>query len=173
MRSAALALSASVLVAGCGWFGGGAGKPEGPPPVSGLEAMLRPIGGSAVQGNANFSARSGGVTMRVQLHGSPGTQYRVVVHANGNCSSPNGFSAGPPLLPPGAATVDARPFTTNGEGSGDLTVRLDGYALSGPSSIDGKSVVVHEGARGSLETKPDVPNDRVACGVIGPLQTLF
>lgn len=149
------------------------GNREAPSRVSALEAPLRSIGGSAVTGSVRFSARADGVTVIAQIHGSPGAQYRLAVHANGNCSSPNGFSAGPPLPPPGASAVDARPFTANTEGNASQTVRLPGYTLDGPQAIEGKSVVVHEGTRGSLEAQPDRPNDRVACGVIGPLQTLF
>ncbi len=36
----------------------------------------------------------------------------------------------------------------------------------------GKSVVVHDGATGSLEAQPGVRNNRVACGVIGTVKPL-
>jgi Cu/Zn superoxide dismutase len=53
------------------------------------------------------------------------------------------------------------------------TIRLPGYRIEGPDGIMGRSVVVHAGAQGSLEAQPGVPNDRIACGVIGPLRSLF
>lgn len=175
LRAAVAGAIGVAALAGCGMFGGSSGK-DAPPTPPRLEAQLRPIGGSVVTGSVLFSARGDGVSMLVTMRGSPGAQYRVVIHANGNCSSRNGFSAGPPWSPPGASTPlaeQARPFTANGEGSASLTTRVSGISTTGPNSIDGKAVIVHEGTRSSLEAVPDVPNERVACGIIGPLQSLF
>ncbi len=64
-------------------------------------------------------------------------------------------------------------MSTNTDGVGTITTRLSGVALDGPAGINGKSVVIHMGF-GSLEAQPGVPNDRVACGVIGnPINRLF
>ena len=46
-------------------------------------------------------------------------------------------------------------------------IRLAGYQFTGPDGVVGRSVVVHDGGRGTIVAKPDVPNDRIACGVIG------
>ncbi|MEP7208648.1 MAG: superoxide dismutase family protein [Casimicrobiaceae bacterium] len=143
----------------------------------GLGASLKPVGGSAVQGAVGFKARSNGVTMVVALNGLAPGRYRVMVHANGICTSPNGFSAGPPWHGPGGDAApmlrDAPIVTTNSEGSAALTVYLPGATLEGPNGVLGRSVVVHQGSTGPLEAVPDVPNGRIACGVIGPIAPLF
>ncbi len=99
----------------------------------------------------------------------PGS-YKVVIHANGLCNSPNGFSAGPPWAPEGMKPpLPNRVVMATTDGNAELTVRIDGLALEGPQSIEGKAVVVHDASARSLEAQPGVPNGRVACGVIGPL----
>ncbi|MEP6657234.1 MAG: superoxide dismutase family protein [Betaproteobacteria bacterium] len=142
----------------------------------GLEASLRALGGSAADGSVRFISRGDGVTMLVQISGVPPGVYRVLVHANGNCSSPNGFSAGPPWSPPGAAAPLSEripSLTLGNESSAGMTLHLSGVAVEGPNGLAGKSVVLHEGALGRIDAAPDVPNRRLACGVIGPLRTLF
>lgn len=141
--------------------------------ISGLEASLVPIAGSAATGSARFVARGESSTMLVQINGLPPGRFRILVHASGNCSSPNGFSAGPPWSPAGASAplYDRLPILTpNTEGTGTLTVRLPGVLLR---DLEGKSVVVHDSATGPFTAEPDVRNDRIACGVIGPLKTLL
>jgi Cu-Zn family superoxide dismutase len=136
-----------------------------------VEAKLVPTGGSAVTGAAVLRAFDGGVVMTVSFTNIGAGAYRVVVHANGNCSSPNGFSAGPPWAPPGV-TVVSETYSKNDD-AGALVVRLPGYRVEGPNGVMGRSVVVHVGAMGSLDAQPGVPNNRIACGVIGPPGSIF
>jgi len=136
-------------------------------------ARLTPTGGSAMTGGASFRPYDGGVVIVVSLAGGTPGQWRVVVHANGNCTSPNGFSAGPPVNLPGTAMPAAVQASTSANGGAEIATRLPGLTLEGPASIVGKSVVVHAGALGSLEAQPGVPNNRVACGVIEARPSLF
>jgi Cu-Zn family superoxide dismutase len=143
---------------------------------SGLTARLLPIGGSAATGGAAFVQYPNSVGMDVSIYGMRVGVYRAVIHADGNCSSPNGFSAGPPWSPPGVApplTAQVRSFVLNKDSSAELSVRLTGVTLDGPNGLLGRSVVIHEGSEGSLQAVPGIPNGRVACGVIGPVQALF
>jgi Cu-Zn family superoxide dismutase len=135
-----------------------------------IGAQLVPKGGSAIKGRVIFERRQGGVTMMAQVHGALTGVYRVAIHANGNCSSPNAFSAGPPWAPPGRA-VEAWTGTTDNAGMMLLTVRIDGVVIDGPDGIMGRSVVVHYGALGPLDTQPGARNERVACGVIGTISS--
>ena len=59
------------------------------------------------------------------------------------------------------------------QGTATLSTRVPGLALSGPAGIEGHSVVLHASQFGPLDAVPGVANDRVACGVIGPIPTLF
>jgi Cu-Zn family superoxide dismutase len=143
---------------------------------SGLSAPLRALGGSAANGAVAFKQLDNGVALDLSIYGLRVGRYRVVIHTTGICSSPNGFSAGPPYSPPGVVPPLDRqlsPFWIYNDNSSEVSVRLTGVSLDGPNSILGRSVIVHEGAEGSLEAVPDVRNGRVACGIIGPVPALF
>jgi len=152
----------------------GTAKPV--PKEDALEAVLMPIGGSAANGTAFFGATGDGVAMRVHALNLPEGLYRVVIHTTGNCSSPNGFSAGPPLVLPGASAhvmANMPPAYAGPDGVLTIVVRLAGVQLRGPNGVEGRSVVLHYGAQGSLLAQPDVPNERVACGVVGAARSLI
>ena len=62
------------------------------------------------------------------------------------------------------------------ENGADFSQRVPGLTLTGPTGVSGRSAVIHQGWNGPLDAVPDVPNDRVACGVFGdvlPLPTFF
>jgi Cu-Zn family superoxide dismutase len=172
-RIAAGALMA-LAVAGCQT--GNESSPERTQASAGLEAKMMPVGGSAANGSVVVSPTGSGIQMRVYVQSLPMMRYRVVIHANGNCSSPNGFSAGPPLVLPGAAehvmASAGTGFPLN-DGALTMVLRIPGVRLDGSDGILGKSVVVHAGDSSSLDAVPGVPNDRVACGVIVPAASLF
>jgi Cu-Zn family superoxide dismutase len=138
------------------------------------EARFIPIGGMSMTGAAVLHEYDGGVQMKVNFNGPGPGRYRVMIHATGNCSSPNGFSAGPPWAPPGVPLAEEGfPFIKNDD-SASVVVRLAGYKLTGPDGVVGRSVVVHDTGRGTIVAQPGVPNDRIGCGVIGkPTRTLL
>jgi Cu-Zn family superoxide dismutase len=141
--------------------------------ISGLEARVAPINGSAATGSVRFVARADGSTMLVQIDGlSPG-RYRLLVHAIGNCTSPNGFSAGPPWSPEGSSKplYDRLPvLTANSAGNASMTVRLPDVSMQ---ALLGKSVVLHDSIDGPFTAEPGARNDRIGCGVLGPMHTLL
>jgi Cu/Zn superoxide dismutase len=141
--------------------------------ASGAVARLGFAGGSAVGGSANFQPVDGGVVVLVALWTGTSGRWRAVIHATGNCTSSNAFSAGPPLMVPGLAEPVSIPIVTGVEGRGDTTLRIAGLAIDGPAGINGRSVVVHAGALGPLDAQPGVANGRVACGVIETARPLF
>jgi len=143
------------------------------PPAPVVVARLGPTGGSTMNGSVSFWAIDGGVGMGVTVANVQTGQWRVVIHANGNCTSPNGFSAGPPLEVPGVPSPIAVNVATGDYMMGGGTFRLRGLALEGPNGIMGRSVVVHAGVVGSLEAVAGVPNNRYACGVIESTRPLF
>jgi len=158
-------LVAACLLGGCESKGGDA-KGASPPTMA--EARFRPIGGSSLTGAAILSAYDGGVRMQVNFNGRAAGQYRVMIHATGNCSSPNGFSAGAPWAPPGVPLREEGFPILKNDDTAVFVVRLPGYRIDGPDGVLGRSVVVHDGALGSLSAQPGVPNNRIACGVVGP-----
>ena len=137
-------------------------------------ARLAPIGGSAVRGSVTFRPDEGGVVVIANFGGVGAGPHRVAIHMNANCTSPNGFSAGAPMLLPGSsAPVVVTVRTEGSEGTVSTVTRIAGLTMEGPAGLDGKSVVVHAGAVGPLDALPGVPNGRLACGLIGPITTLF
>ena len=54
---------------------------------------------------------------------NPG-RYRVAIHAQGNCTSPNGFSAGAPWVPPGANGPLVIEFAVDQGGSAMANLQL-------------------------------------------------
>ena len=161
LRAALVAALASVL-ASCA----SDEEAKKPPPDPGVGARMRPTSGSAIHGLVTFQPYDGGVAAAVSVWaGNPGSM-RVVIHSTGNCTSPNGFSAGPPWIPPGATQPVMIRISVSDNQYGTTTARLPGIRIEGPDGVRGKSVVVHLGTSSSLDAQPNVPNNRIACGVI-------
>lgn len=161
---------AALLLGGCA--GGGEGPSDAGPFGSRsdtLEATLRSLGGTAATGTVRVAQTAKGTSLSVYfVNVNPG-RYRVAIHAQGNCTSPNGFSAGAPWVPPGASGPLVIEFAVDQGGSATLSQNVPGLTLTGASGVSGRSAVIHEGGTGTLEAVPDRPNNRVACGVFGPV----
>lgn len=166
MRRLSALATCALFLAACSTPGGVEIFPEG----ASQEAPMRGIGGVATSGSVVVSPLKDGVLMRVSLVNLPvGKAYRTVIHEEGNCSSPNGYSAGPPLVLPGETqhvTAEWPPVVLFRDEMFITVLRLRGVQMTGPNGISGKAVVVHVGD-GSLDAQPGVPNNRIACGVIG------
>jgi Cu/Zn superoxide dismutase len=160
---AAIALMLSVALAGCETAATINAKifSRGP----GLGGRIHALGGSAAKGFIVVSRREGGATLIVNLNDvGPGT-YRVVFHMNGNCSSRNGFSAGPPWAPPGGE-VRTYEGAMGVDGLLNMSIPISGLLIDPPDGILGRSVVVHDTTSSSLDAEPDVRNNRIACVVL-------
>jgi Cu-Zn family superoxide dismutase len=168
-RRAALASGLAGLLASCASDDTGTRNSQ-PAPIIG--AQLRPLSSSTANGLVTFEPTAGGLKANATLYAGRQGQWRIVIHSTGICTSPNGYSAGPPLIVPGATQPPTIVMTTTEDGIGIDTVRLPGLSIDGPSGIMGKSVVVHFGTAGSLEAEPGVRNNRVACGIIGTVKPL-
>lgn len=169
---------AAALLAGCG----SSRDLQG---LQGLSAYEERDPGLVAQMHSRSSAVTGAIRVfdyrdgvQVQLAVSnliPGS-YRLALHERGNCSSPNLFSAGPAWAPPGSAkpAADLFPgFTAGEEGQvSGYVVYLKGVSTSGPTSIKGRSFVIHYGDRVG-EAFPGQPNNRMACGVLVDGKALF
>ena len=186
-RSAFASIAAMLLLASCSstgtatldprtWFGSNKSEPK---PVTrespGVEARLKAIG-TSINGTVRVRESGDLLVVRAELvNAMPGTSYRLVFHSNGNCSSPNGFSAGPPWSPPGAKEPPGRlvpEVYVNSEGNGILTARLRGVGMGGDAGLLNRSVLVYQGS--FVETpKPDVANNVVACGAFVRATALF
>jgi Cu/Zn superoxide dismutase len=172
-RWALAAVAAALLLGGCS----GTREVEDNSGILGsrtdtLEARLVPVGGSITRGTVRVAQTAKGTQLSVYLYNVPAGTYRVAIHADGNCTSPNGFSAGPPWGPPGASQPVVITFAV-GENGADLSQPVPGLTLRGPTGVTGRSAVIHQGWNSALEAVPDLPNDRVACGAFSPVLPVF
>jgi superoxide dismutase, Cu-Zn family len=141
-------------------------------------AVLAPVGGSGVRGAVQF--RQDGPTVRIvaDLSGLAPGPHAFHVHSYGDCTAPDGESAGGHFNfvgdVPAVSHGEAKRITGN---LGELVAGADGKAhfegevplasLNGALGIAGRSVVVHE--KGNDPSKPPLgaAGAREACGVIG------
>lgn len=138
----------------------------------GQVAPLRAIGGSAVFGKIRVVDRGDGASVLVSMMNVPPGDYRIAFTERPNCSSPNGFSAGAPWAPPGKDARNLIPIQrVSSEDRVELSLRVPTVKTTGPYGVAGHSVVVYAGSR-VTDARPDVPNERMACGVFEPAQQL-
>jgi Cu-Zn family superoxide dismutase len=140
-------------------------------------AVLHPTEKSNVSGTVSFTQTAGGVQVSAKISGLALGKHGFHIHQFGDCSAPDGTSAGGHYNPDGHP--HAGPYSKKRH-MGDLGnleaepsgraqyLRLDKYlTLDGPKSIIGRAVIVH--AREDDLTSQPTGNagGRMACGVIG------
>lgn len=145
-----------------------------------LAAQLSPASGSQVKGTVTFTPAADGTKIVIDLTGLKPGKHGLHIHEKGDCSAPDASSAGPHFNPghshhggPDTAERHAGDFgNVEADASGKVHVELKDkkMKLTGPASIVGKSVVVHE-KEDDLKTDPSGNSGaRVACGVIGAIK---
>jgi superoxide dismutase, Cu-Zn family len=173
------AMVAMLAVAGCAT----SGEPGLAPAPSataasvaslGQVAQLRAIGGSAVNGKIRVVDRGDGAMVTIAAFNLPIGEYRVAIQQTPNCTSPNGFSAGPAWAPAASRRKPADLLPTlyaNANGTAQASVQVPGLRATGVNGVAGRSVVIYAGPR-VTDARPDVPNERIACGVFELTRTL-
>ncbi|CAN5323046.1 hypothetical protein BH24PSE2_BH24PSE2_01020 [soil metagenome] len=161
---------------------------SGPGPrVTAAVARLAPTEGHSVQGEVRFELASAGlasaemdgagVLVTGTIEGLAAGKHGFHVHELGDCTAPDGASAGghfnPDDQPHGGPDQAARHAGDLGNieaaegGSVTLDLQDDRLAMTGAQSIIGRALVVHAQAD-DLKSQPSgKAGARVACGVIG------
>ena len=142
-------------------------------------AVLHPLGESKVSGTVRFLEKEDGVQVTADIKGlPPNSTHGFHIHEFGDCSAPDGASAGGHYNPEGHqhAGPDAQQrhagdlgnVKSDDEGAAKLDVMLNGVTIAGAKNpIVGRSVVLHQKAD-DLKTQPSGDSGaRIACGVIG------
>lgn len=148
------------------------------PPVQHAIAVLHPTQGSQAHGVVRFEARDGpGLRVVAQLEGLEEGPHGSHVHLLGDCSAPDGTSAGTHFnfrgsskSPPadiGRITGNLGDIVAGSDGKGRLEAELPNASLQGPFSILGRSVIVHARANDPSQPPIGAAGSRRACGVIG------
>jgi len=148
-----------------------------PAPVSKAVAVLNPLGGSGVTGTVTFTRAEGGVKVSAHLKGLTEGAHGFHIHQYGDCSAPDGTSAGGhfnPTAQPHAGPTAASRHTGD---MGNVVASKDGTAtleyvdthasFEGENSILGRGVIVHEKADDLTSQPTGAAGGRVACGIIG------
>lgn len=139
--------------------------------------VLVPTEGSEVRGTITFEMADGGVVVKGQITGLTPGEHGFHVHEWGDCSAPDATSAGSHFNPTSAQHGAPGAEQHHLGDLGNVTAGEDGVAtvetthrflqLSGPQSIVGRGLIVHEKAD-DLTTQPTGDaGGRVACAVIG------
>ncbi len=135
---------------------------------------LQPLQQSSATGTVTFLETKAGVKVQYNIRGlGKNARHGFHIHEKGDCSSPDGKSAGPhyhKIAETGGTSSDnPQKFAgdmpelkadKNGEASGSFFMRH--ISLSEQNPIIGRAVIVH-GGKDDI-TKPSAP--RIACGKI-------
>lgn len=141
------------------------------------QARLQPTQGSSVQGMVRFTTqKDGSVRVQGSVQGLvPNTEHGFHVHEKGDCSAPDGTSAG------GHFNPNNVPHARHGSGhAGDLpSLRADGTGTAsfdfssrsitvgqGPTNVVGRGVIVHKDADDYTTQPTGNAGARLACGVV-------
>lgn len=142
--------------------------------------VLYPTEGNEVMGTVTFTKADSGVVVVADVQGLTPGKHGFHVHQYGDCSAPDGKSAGGHFNPEdkdhGGPHADMRHVGD----LGNLEADQDGKAhyemtdtkisLSGEHSIIGRAIVVHAGEDDLSSQPTGAAGARVACGVIGIAQ---
>ncbi len=142
-------------------------------------AELEPTEGNEARGTVTFSRAAGAVVIDGELMGLTPGLHGLHIHEKGDCSAPDGTSAGghfaadgdphgsPDSPPPGHHVGDLGNIEANEQGFAVVNVVDAEMTLDdGPKSVLGRALIVHSG-EDDFETQPTgAAGSRVACGVI-------
>ena len=154
---------------------------EVPPPAevmpSGPSVTLQPTQGNSAAGTINLMSMGDGVHFTGTVTGLPAGVHGFHIHETGDCSAPDGSSAGGHFNPTGAPhggpqsaerhLGDLGNITADASGNAEVNIHAGGVTLGeGENAILGKAIIVHAGAD-DLTTQPTGDaGARLACGVI-------
>jgi Cu-Zn family superoxide dismutase len=172
-----LALQAMIVVAGALVAIGLAASGAWAAPITKAVAVVNPLGSSGVSGLVVFTRTDGGVRVVAKLSGLKPGAHGFHIHEFGDCSAPDGSSAGGHFNPTGEPHGGPHDAKRHAGDMGNVVAGSDGtasleyvdsrLAFEGPTSILGRGVIVHANPD-DLKTQPTGDaGGRVACGVVG------
>jgi Cu-Zn family superoxide dismutase len=144
----------------------------------GTTVQLEARSGSKVKGTLTLREQQDGVLISGDISGlMPNKAHGFHVHEKGDCSAPDGMSAGPHFNPAGAPhgkawsgphhAGDMPNLETDNWGVAHVSIVVAGATLSpGPSSIAGRAIVVHRDPDDYATQPAGNAGPRIACGVI-------
>jgi Cu-Zn family superoxide dismutase len=150
------------------------------PAVTEAVAVLHPTEGNEVTGTVHFVDSGAGIRVIADVQGLEPGLHGFHVHEYGDCTAPDGTSAGghfnPENAPHGAPSGTQRHVgdlgnvTADDMGTAHLEMTDTVIALSGSHSILGRGIIVHAGEDDLTSQPTGNAGPRAACGVIGVAQ---
>ncbi len=147
-------------------------------PVSQATAIINETNESGLTGKAVFTQDGDNIKFVISLaNASPG-EHAVHIHETGDCSAPDGKSAGGHWNPTGVAhgkwgegefhLGDIGNLTANAQGMGKLELTTNLWEMNTGSDIDfvGKAIIVHADADDFVSQPSGNAGPRIGCGVI-------
>jgi superoxide dismutase, Cu-Zn family len=142
-------------------------------------AQIAPTQGNTVTGSLALAQSPQGVHITGSIQGlKPDAEFGFHVHEKGDCSAPDGSSAGGHFNPtqaqhgnptgPSHHAGDMLNIRSDSQGVAQVDVTAAGTSLQGDPSTDvlGKAIVVHESPDDYTTQPSGNSGKRVACGVI-------
>lgn len=146
-------------------------------PVTKAVAVVHPTAGNDAHGVVTFERVRGGVRIVADLDGLTPGEHGFHIHEKGDCSAPDGTSAGGHFNPLGAPHAGPDATERHVGDLGNVTADAEGrvraewvdhqIAFAGARSILGRALVVHAGADDLSSQPSGAAGPRVACGVVG------
>ena len=172
-----LLIGISILVVGCER----AHQQTGMLPIADgkqAHAMIGSLGDSGVTGMVVFTQNGDQITLTADIQGASPGLHGFHIHEFGDCSAPDGKSAGGHWNPTDVAhgkwgegefhLGDIGNITVGEDGTGRITLTTDLWEIGTGSDIDvvGKSIIVHAGADDFTSQPSGAAGARIGCGVI-------
>jgi Cu-Zn family superoxide dismutase len=141
------------------------------------KATIEAKSGSTVTGTATFTELANGVKVGVDIEQAPPGTHGLHIHEKGDCSAPDAMSAGAHFNPAGNPHAGPLDKARHNGDFGNIEVGQDGKGhlelvddlvtvKPGPTSVVGKSIIVHE-QTDDLKSQPTGNSGaRLGCGVI-------
>jgi len=148
-------------------------------PVYYAVAVLRPTKDQKASGRVKFSEAFGKVKIEADITGlDPSSKHAIHIHEFGDCSAPDGASAGghynPQAMQHGSPEAemhhagDMGNLVTDKTGHAKFSLEVSGMSISGlVNPILGRGVIVHKNADDFISQPTGGAGARIACGVIG------
>jgi superoxide dismutase, Cu-Zn family len=151
------------------------------PPATGSSArvMLQPTEGHSAAGELTLRSEAGGLLLNGHVHGlQPGADHGFHIHQHGDCSAPDGSSAGDHFALEGEIhgrvgtgshhAGDMPNLRADADGHAMVELRLERLELGSGSPLDvaNRALVVHQGPDDYVTQPAGNSGARVACGVI-------
>ena len=148
------------------------------PSVKQAIATIGPASDSSVTGMATFTQNGDQITLTIEIQGATPGIHAVHIHESGDCSSPDGKSAGGHWNPTGVphgkwgegefhlGDLGNVPVGEDGTGSIELTTDLWEIGTGSDVDVIGRGIVVHAGADDFTSQPSGDAGARIGCGAI-------